>query len=172
MTPHVDFDDLLEFGADSAVKAFFKRVLRDDGIDLDNWRRQSASALAGLSGSIIGSLLSGPLGFMLGTLGWLVGQSASYPGDRSPAEIQRQHREVLKWKAIERSAQLIADHCPSHLSGRFRDAFYAIANSPGPDRQISADEGAQLVSSTLAGVDYDTARKFQRLYNAALDLIG
>jgi hypothetical protein len=41
----LDLDDLLEFGAESALKAFIRKDLIRAGIDLDNWQTKSASVL-------------------------------------------------------------------------------------------------------------------------------
>ena len=168
-----DLDDLLEFGAQSALKALIRKDLIRKGIDFDNWQRKSACFLDGGIGSIVGGMMGGPLGVLLGALLWTVGQSAKYDGDRSPDEVRRKYREAARFKAMESCMRIVADNAPDRLHPNFRKAFHNTADRYGKQLNgYSAGQLAGLVENTLASVDGKTARQFSRLYFAAVDEIG
>lgn len=168
---YIDLNDLLEFGADGLIKEFMRRQFRAEGIDVDNWSRRSAAALCSATGTIIGSLMGGPLGFLLGALGWMTAYSASYNDDKPPGQIKREHRDVLKWKAIDIATRAIADNCTSDISERMSRAFYSASASIDEDYQIRPDEGADFVHRVMSRVDSRTAEQFWRLYQGALRMI-
>ena len=169
----MELDDLLEFGAESLLKEFMRKELIRAGIDIDNWQRKSASVLCGSLGTIVGGLLGGPLGFLLGTMLWGVSQSAQYSNDRSPEEVKIEYREAARIKAVERSVQLIADQAPAELHPKFKEAFYeAQGRYSENNRAMSSYEFKSVVRGILSRVDYNTAIKFDRLYSAAVEVIG
>jgi hypothetical protein len=169
----MELDDLLEFSAESLLKEFMRKELVREGIDIDNWQRKSASVLCGSLGTIVGGLLGGPLGFLLGTMLWGVGQSAQYSNDRSPEEVKNKYREAARIKAVERCVQIIADQAPAELHPKFREAFYEAQRRYSENyRAMNSYEFKSAVGGILSSVDYSTAIKFDRLYSAAVKVIG
>ncbi|TSA24630.1 hypothetical protein D4R71_06770 [bacterium] len=169
----MNLDDILEFGAESLLKSFMRKELLKEGIDLDNWQRKTASILSGALGGIVGGMLGGPLGILLGSMFWGVAQSAQYDGDSSPEEIKQKYREALRLKAIEKCMQIIADNTSAELHPRFREAFYEASDRYAEsDSNANSYEVERMVRNVFASVDYDTARKFDKLYSAAIEVIG
>ena len=169
----MDLGDLLDCGADFAIKEFVRRELIRQGVDVDNWRRKSASALSGAVGSIMGGLLGGPLGFILGAMLSTYATSVPYAGDRSPEDVKNQYREAARMKALERCMQIVADDAPAGLHQKFRQAFASASERyRGYTGTYDSYALESAIDSILSSVDYNTARKFSRLYGAAKDVIG
>jgi len=169
----MDIEDALEIGGESILKELMRKELIKEGIDVDNWQRKTASVLSGALGTLVGGLLGGPIGMLLGTMLWGVAQTAKYDGDRPSAELKEKFKEAIKMKSIEKSMQIIADISPSHLHPQFRKAFHSeYALHAHKTQEPNAEEMAILVRKILSSVDYNTARKFDKLYSAALDVIG
>ena len=152
--------DLISF----PIKAYIREQCRKEGIDIHNWRRQGASLTAPAVGAFIASFAGGPLGFLVGLMGYAAAMSASYPGDRDP---KKDFEMALAIQAGEIATKALKSHVSKDTWNEMCDEVQEFVRRYSSSN-ISIQEAISLTYEAIARVNSNAAEQWVRVYRTAV----
>ncbi len=158
-------EDLITF----PIKQFIHGELRKQGIDPNNWRRRGAALTASAVGAFIGSIAGGPVGILIGLMGYITAVSAKYKD--SEEGNKRKLEESLALTAGGIACEALKAHVSNNTWDRISDEVQMTvqryrASNPSVDRTIS------LIHDAIARVDGNCADQWLSVYKTAARAAG
>lgn len=144
------------------IKKYINNELKKAGLDPDNWRRQAARMGATAIGVFVSSIAGGPVGFLVGLLGYLISSNTEYPEDKERAVKNTLFLQAggIATKALENSVSR------STWGDIVDEVHYTVKkhkdSKPGIERSIS------LIHDAIGHVNKNAANQWQRVYKLAL----
>lgn len=149
------------------LKAYIKTACEEQGIDVHNPDRIIATSVASaVVGSFIGALVSGPVGLLVGILGYGIGMTASYPSDRTKShpsrmkakeaillEVARVATSALKARVSQNTWENICNEVQKKIAPYLEDRL------PEP----SPMESLQMVYEAMCSVNSNAADQWARV---------
>lgn len=161
-------EDLISY----PIKQYLHGELRKHGIDPDNWQRKGAALTASAVGGLLGSMMGGPLGFIVGMMGYVTAMSADYGQDDEPRERRQQTvEEALALKAGEIATDALRAHLTRETWEAICDEVAATvkeykSSSPSVSHVIS------LIHAAIGRVNQNAADQWLTVYRTAEQSVG
>jgi hypothetical protein len=146
--------------------------LRKHGINPDNWQRKGPALTASAVGGLLGSMMGGPLGFIVGMMGYVTAMTADYGDGEAAKERHRQYvEEALALKAGEIATEALRAHVTRQtweaICDEVADTVKAYkTTNPSVSRTIL------LIQDAIARVNQSAADQWFTVYRTAERSVG
>lgn len=152
------------------IKHFLHSELRKQGINPQYWRRRGAALTAGAVGGFIGSILGGPMGLLLGLIGYTSAMSASYP-DEDEETVQEQLEQAMLLTAASIATEALKHHVSRETWNAICDEAQDTINqyrSTNPSPEATVD----LFYDAISRVDSHVADQWLRVFQVSKREVG
>jgi hypothetical protein len=148
------------------IKSLVKNELVKAGVDPNSINRRGAVITTSIFTSLIGSALAGPLGFLLGAMGYLHAMGSRYPDDYQYQ--QEMAEKAITLKSAEIATRVLESHVSRNTWNRICDEVQYVVQKYSSSNP-SIEKTIDLIYKAICRVNVNAGNQWHTVFENAYD---